>query len=783
MVRRKSGSPMRGMASARDDTRPEAGRVRESAGDFAPMAIHARPRDQRSDVAGDAVDQTLSFFVSLNDALRPLRDAVEIQRAAARLLGDRLRSDWACCCEFEPGLDHATVQVDHTRGDASSLVGRHPLGEYFVSLDRLQSGQTLTFEDLQSSPLTTPAGRQRYAAVGLRGCAAVPILRGGRLVATLCVAFREPHTFTRHETALMQEMAEQTWGAIERARSEAALATELADTRLLQALSAELVAEEDRSALHEKIVDAALSIMRADFATFQIFDPERPPNGELQLIAVRGLSADAARRWEWIGPDARTPCGEALRTGARVIIPDLEQAAFMAGSDDQACLLDAGVRAGQTTRLVSRAGKTVGMISTYWRSRHVPAERDLRLLDLLARQAADLTERSQSAEVLRRSEQQLKEADAHKEEFLATLAHELRNPLAPIRNAVTFLNLAAPRDPDMQWARDIILEQTMQLTRLVDDLLDVSRINLGRLELHKQRVDALKVLTSAIETSQSLIQDGGRRLTVSMPPDPVIVDADPTRLAQVFSNLLNNAAKFSNAGANIAVSVDARADEVRVRVRDDGAGIDAPDLPRVFDLFSQFHTSFERDRGGLGIGLALVKRLVEMHGGRVTAASDGLQRGSEFTVHLPRAVSPTESLPANGHVSREPTAPLRVLVVDDHESGATSMARLLRYLGYETRQASDGLEGLNMAAEFHPDAALLDIGMPRVNGYELARRIRAETWGKDMLLIAVTGWGQPGDKRRCAEAGFDHHLTKPVDVTEVTGLLAVKAPALNAVLG
>jgi signal transduction histidine kinase/CheY-like chemotaxis protein len=713
----------------------------------------------------------LSFLVSLNDALRPLRDAVEIQRAAARLLGDRLRADWAYCCEFEPGLENATVQVDHTRGDAPSLAGRHPLGEYFVGLAQLQSGQTVTYDDLQSSPLTTPAGRQQYAAIGLRACAAVPILRGGRLIASLCVAFREPHTFTRHETALMQEMAEQTWGAIERARSEAALAAELADTRLLQALSAELVAEEDRSALHEKIVDAAQSIMRADFASFQIFDPERPPNGGLRLIAVRGFSADAARRWEWVGPDARTPCGEALRTGARVIVPDMEQSAFMAGSDDQACLLDAGVRAGQTTLLVSRAGKTVGMISTYWRNNHVPSERDLRLLDLLARQAADLTERSQSAEVLRRSEHQLKEADAHKEEFLATLAHELRNPLAPIRNAVTFLNLATPRDPETQWARDMILQQTIQLTRLVDDLLDVSRINLGRLELHKHHVDALKVLTSAIETSQSLIQDGGHQLTVTMPPDPVMVDADPTRLAQIFSNLLNNAAKFSQPGGDIAVSVESRANEVRVRVRDDGVGIDALDLPRVFDLFSQFHTSFERDRGGLGVGLALVKRLVEMHGGRVTAASDGLQRGSEFTVHLPRAVSPAELPPANGDAPRETPAPLRVLVVDDHESGATSMARLLRHLGYETRQATDGLEGLNTAAEFHPDAALLDIGMPRVNGYELARRIRAETWGRDMLLIAVTGWGQPDDKRLCAEAGFDHHLTKPVDVTDVTRLL------------
>jgi signal transduction histidine kinase/ActR/RegA family two-component response regulator len=762
---------MRDASPALDDTRSETGRLRESVGELGPTAVHARPRDQRPEEVGDAVAQTLSFLVSLNDALRPLRDAVEIQRAAARILGDRLRADWAYCCEFDPNFEYATIQVDHTRGDAPSMAGRHPLTEYFAGLAQLQSGQTVTFEDLQTSTRTTEKGRQQYAGIGLRGCAAVPILRDGRLVADLCVAFRAPHAFTRHEIGLMQEMAEQTWGAIERARSDAALAAELADTRLLQALSAELVAEEDASALHEKIVDAALSIVRADFASFQIFDADRPPNGELQLIALRGFSADAARRWEWIGVDARTPCGEALRTGARVIIPDIEQAAFMAGSDDQACLLNAGARSGQTTRLVSRAGKTVGMISTYWRDKHTPSERDLRLLDLLARQAADLTERSQSAEVLRRSEHQLKESDARKEEFLATLAHELRNPLAPIRNAVTFLNLTA-RDTETQWARDMILQQTIQLTRLVDDLLDVSRINFGRLELHKQRVDALNVLRSAIEASQPLIQDGGHRLTVTMPPDAVMVDADPTRLAQVFSNLLNNAAKFSNAGGAIAVSVEFGAHEVRVRVRDEGVGIDALNLPRVFDLFSQFHTSFERDRGGLGIGLALVKRLVELHGGDVTAASEGLERGSEFTVHLPRAVSPTESPPANVDALRRTPATLRVLVVDDHESGARSMARLLRHLGYETRQASDGQEGFNIAAEFHPDAALLDIGMPRINGYELARRIRAETWGRNMLLIAVTGWGQPGDKQRCSEAGFDHHLTKPVDVTEITRLLS-----------
>ncbi len=552
------------------------------------------------------------------------------------------------------------------------------------------------------------------------------------------------------------------------------LAAELADTKLLHTLSTELVAQEDSSALHEKIVDAALSIMRADFATFQIFHPERGAAGELRLVATRGVSPDAQQKWGWIAPDGNTTCAQALRIGTRVVLADIEQGDFMAGTDDQAGLLAEGVRAAQTTPLVSRGGHTVGMISTYWREKHVPSERELHLLDILARQAADLTERSQSNEVLRRNERELKEADARKEEFLATLAHELRNPLAPIRNAVTFLNVAEPLGPDAQWARDVILDQTVQLARLVDDLLDVSRINLGRLELHIQRSDITDVLASVVETNRFLLEERNHRLTVDMPSEPLMVDGDATRLTQVFFNLLDNAAKFSEAGTNIVLSVDAGPNEVRVQVRDEGIGIAATDLPHVFDLFTQITPLMERNGRGLGIGLALVKRVVEMHGGRITASSEGLGRGSEFTVVLPRlAVAKTQESPSVGLDVIEPTGvPMRVLIVDDHEAGAMSMARLLRAFGYEARHSTDALEGLDAAAAFRPDAVLLDIGMPKIDGYEIARRIRREGWGRAMLLIAVTGWGQPSDKQRAADAGFDHHLTKPVDVGDVTGLLA-----------
>ena len=282
----------------------------------------------------------------------------------------------------------------------------------------------------------------------------------------------------------------------------------------------------------------------------------------------------------------------------------------------------------QSTPLVSREGRLVGVISTHWLRPHQPSERDLRLLDILARQAADLIERKQAAEALR-------EADRRKDEFIAVLAHELRNPLAPIRNAIQILQMTEPRAPELQWASGVIDRQMGHLTRLVDDLLDVSRITRDRLELRKERVELAKVVQAAIETSRPGIVERGHELTVTHLRESVIVDADPTRLAQVFGNLLNNAAKFSEPRGRIALSVERENGDVLVRVRDHGIGIAAAMLPKIFDLFSQLQPSLERDRGGLGIGLALVKRLVEMHGGSVAASSEGIGKGSEFVVRLP----------------------------------------------------------------------------------------------------------------------------------------------------
>lgn len=546
------------------------------------------------------------------------------------------------------------------------------------------------------------------------------------------------------------------------------LEAELADSRLLQTISAELIQHDDVE-LHQKILDAAIRIGRSDCASMQVFVDDLD-GGHLELLAYRGFPAESAARFATVDATSLSTCGELLRRRARVIVPEVKRCDFMAGSTELSLYLEGGVLAVQSTPLVSRDGRLVGVISTHWQRPHEPSERELRLLDILARQAADLIERQQAAQALR-------EADRRKDEFIAVLAHELRNPLAPIRNAIRILQMTGPRTPELQWASGVIDRQMGHLTRLVDDLLDVSRITRDRLDLRRERVELTKVVQAAIETSMPGIVERGHVLTVTHLAEEVIVDADPTRLAQVFANLLNNAAKFSERPGRIIMSVERRDVDVVVRVRDEGNGIAADMLPRIFDLFSQQQSPFERDRGGLGVGLALVKRLVEMHGGTVSASSGGAGQGSEFVVRLPIAAEPLSAGVSGASPTLEATGPLRILVVDDYEDGASSMCRLLRLLGHETRMADDGLAGLEIANDFRPDVALLDIGMPRLNGHEMARRLRAEAWGKQMMLIAVTGWGQAQDRQRTADAGFDHHLIKPVMPEELIELLGTVRPS------
>jgi PAS domain S-box-containing protein len=375
-------------------------------------------------------------------------------------------------------------------------------------------------------------------------------------------------------------------------------------------------------------------------------------------------------------------------------------------------------------------------------------------------------------EDVKRLEAALREADRRKDEFLATLAHELRNPLAPIRNALQIIRLSPDRQAREQ-ARVMMERQLEQMVRLVDDLLDVSRITRGKLELRREQVPLAAVIDSAVETSRPMIDHLGHELTVTLPAQSVIVDADLTRLAQVFSNLLNNSAKYTNRGGRIRLTAERQGSDVAVSVKDTGIGIATDQLSRVFEMFSQVDDSLDRSHGGLGIGLTLVKRLVEMHGGRIEARSEGLGKGAEFIVCLPVVVGASEPQPASGKDGfAVPKSSLRILIVDDSRDGANSLALLLRIMGNDTRTAYDGQEGVAVSGQFRPDVVLLDIGLPKLNGYEACRRIREQPWGKDIVLIAVTGWGQEEDRRRSREAGFDHHMVKPVDPQALMKLLA-----------
>ncbi|MGB2712742.1 MAG: PAS domain S-box protein [Vicinamibacterales bacterium] len=392
----------------------------------------------------------------------------------------------------------------------------------------------------------------------------------------------------------------------------------------------------------------------------------------------------------------------------------------------------------------------------------------------------DVTERRRLEDNLRSLAADLSEADRRKNEFLAMLAHELRNPLAPISNAARVLRLGGHDGAALRSASEMLERQIGQMARLVDDLLDMSRITRGKIDLRKERIELAPIVHQAVEAVRALYKSMDHELTVTLPSQPVHLDADPARLAQVIGNLLNNACKFTDKGGHVWLTVEQAGEHALIRVRDTGIGIAAENIPHLFEMFAQVDSSLERSRDGLGIGLTLVKTLVEMHGGTVEAHSDGLGRGSELTVRLPVLLHVPEA-PSDRPVTKpKPAERRRILIVDDSEDGAESLAMLLQFEGHETYKAHDGLQAIDAAERLRPDAVLLDLGLPRLNGYDACRRIRSQPWGKDLVIVALTGWGQDEDRHRSTEAGFDAHMVKPVDHDVLTKFLASLPSGRNA---
>jgi PAS domain S-box-containing protein len=391
----------------------------------------------------------------------------------------------------------------------------------------------------------------------------------------------------------------------------------------------------------------------------------------------------------------------------------------------------------------------------------------------VAQVARDITESKAAEAAIKRSQEALRDADRRKDEFLALLAHELRNPLAPLVNAVELLRPAATGDAGLRRIRDMMARQLTQLQRLVDDLLDVSRISRGCIELRHAPVPLARALESAIESCQSLITARKHTLTIDVPPDPVLVEGDFARLAQVFANLISNSVKYTEPGGRIDVAIRKEDAHAVVSVRDTGIGIPIESVDTVFDMFSQVEAHRLHAGGGLGIGLALVRSLVEMHSGSVAVQSEGPGTGSTFTVRLPllRSLVPVQS------TARDNSEPLdqqarRILIADDNVDAAASLALLLEMQGHETRTANNGRQAVELAETFQPDIIFMDLGMPQIDGIEATRQIRAESWGKAMVIVALTGWGQESNRRQTREVGMDLHLVKPINLEGIAAVLA-----------
>jgi signal transduction histidine kinase/ActR/RegA family two-component response regulator len=424
-----------------------------------------------------------------------------------------------------------------------------------------------------------------------------------------------------------------------------------------------------------------------------------------------------------------------------------------------------GLRAAWSMPIISSSNRVLGTFDSYFRDQRAPSPEELEVVALLARTAAIAIERQQAADLAC-------EADRRKDEFLAMLAHELRTPLAPIQTATQLLAFSERDKTIASRVRGVIERQVLNMTRLIDDLLDVSRITRGAVELQMVTVDVGRLIAHAVETALPLLQRRDHRLTVSVPPGPICISADSTRMEQAIVNLLANAAKFTSRGGDIKVRVEERADDiVAIHVADNGRGISKVLLPHVFEIFTQGSRSLDRADGGLGLGLTVAQRLVEMHGGSIEVKSDGAGWGSEFTIALPRShgacVDAAEPAHANAAASR------RIMIVEDQRDAAEMLAMLLTAQAHQVHIAADGHAALQSVGQFRPDIMLIDIGLPGMSGYDLAERIRRDQSLGHVLLVALTGYGGPDDRTRALECGFDHHVVKPIDEAALEELLRV----------
>ncbi len=691
-------------------------RLRRHDGVYHWHLIQAHPvRDESGAIAkwmGTATDvhgvresnERSAFLLALSTELARIGDPQDLVCSAMVRLRERLHATRATLAELDHD-EHAAILLTQN-GDASRIeISTLPLESFGLLALASRHGVTTVVHDTRRDGRSAHLYASEFGPRGIGALISVPLRRGGRPVALLSIVSAQPRRWSSSEVELSERVADIVWPAFEKARADRALA-----------------ASEERLRLAQTV--ARVGAWEWDPETDQCFlSPECHELFGLEPGGPRNLGELLARIEEQDVPAVKTALDTCRHSGVREFEYRYDHPAR-----------------GQRW-IHSKAGSVL----------HADRSRIVGI-------HLDVTDR-------RHAEEALQEVNQRKDEFLAMLAHELRNPLAPIRNAAQILRLHAKGNPKLEWARAVIERQSRHLTRLVDDLLDVSRIVRGQITLEKSPVDLADVVRHALETSRPLVRERKHQLTVSLPADPLPLDADLTRLAQVVANLLINAAKYTPEGGRIRLEAEPRDGAVELRVRDTGMGIAPSLLPHVFDLFTQGARTLDRAQGGLGIGLTLVKKIIEMHGGAVEARSAGPGQGSEFVVRLPllRGRSAARLEPEAPSSGAERASRARVLVVDDNVDAAESIAMLLALEGHEVRSVHAAHDALEAAKSFRPHVVLLDIGLPGMDGYEVARQLRSQQTLESMRLVAITGYGQQSDRVRAREAGFDQHLVKPVD--------------------